>query len=56
MSRARKFAACLRSVEQESPFARAMDAVANETPAVRWLMKAGPIAKRLNEEAKHDAE
>lgn len=52
-SAARTQAACLRSV-QESPFARAMDAVAKETPAVRWLMKAGPIAKRLNEEAKHD--
>lgn len=30
--------------------------LAFETPAVRWLKAAGPIARRLNEEAAQDME
>jgi len=33
---------------------RAIDYLSRPTPAVEWLMRAGEIAKRLNEESKRD--
>lgn len=58
MSRARTQAACRRSVERDPfahPLADALDRMTAETPAVRWLLAAGPVARRLNEESKDDA-
>lgn len=38
-----------------TPILDAIDQIlAHETPAVAWLRKAGPIARRLNEEAARD--
>ena len=35
-------------------FDKVIEAISRPSPNVEWLLKAGPIARRLNEEARRD--